>query len=124
MAIARYILASVSGPIPLDTEIEDLRRQLSALPAIVTGIVELRTAVDEVRKILTGRRKDHYTVEEVAELTGRTPYTVRRWHSEGRVEAIRVSGTGPKGRLLISREEVQKLIGAGLGGNVPPGAAD
>src|SRR3954453_7163783 len=88
------------GPVPLDTEIEDLRRQLSALPAIVTGLVELRSDVAEVRRILTGRQKDHYTVEEVGKLTGRKPYTVRTWVKEKRIKAIRVSGTGPKGRLL------------------------
>src|SRR4051812_33310979 len=120
----QHDLSPVPGPVPLDTEIEHLRRQLSALPAIVTGIVELRTVVNEVREILTGRRKAHFTVEEVAELTGRKPYTVRTWIKEKRVKAVRVSGTGPKGRLLVSREEVQRLIGAGLGANVPPGAAD
>src|SRR4051812_39784318 len=107
----QHDLSPVPGPVPLDAEIAHMRRQLSALPAIVTGLGELRTALDEVRRILIGRQKSHYTVEEVAELTGRKPYTVRTWISEGRVKAIRVEGTGPKGRLLIAHEEVQKLIG-------------
>jgi excisionase family DNA binding protein len=75
-----------------------------------------------IRATLEARRKPHYTVDEVAELTGRTPYTVRRWISEERIQATRIEGTGPKGRLLIAREEVDALIAAGLGAQVPDAA--
>jgi excisionase family DNA binding protein len=82
----------------------------------------LRQIVDELREIhemLAGARKAFYTVDEVAELTGRTPYTVRRWVSEGRICATRVQGTGPRGRLLIAHDQLQQLIGSGRGGTVP-----
>ncbi len=84
----------------------------------------LKAELELIRATLQARRKDHYTVEEVAELTGRTPYTVRRWITEKRIKAIRISGTGPKGRLLVPREELDTLIAAGLGARVPDGAAD
>jgi len=79
----------------------------------------LDAKIERIRETLEARRKDHYTVDEVAELTGRTPYTVRRWISEERIKAIRIAGTGPKGRLLIAREEVDALIASGLGAQIP-----
>jgi excisionase family DNA binding protein len=82
-------------------------------------LAEILAGVRDIRETIAGLRKDWYTVGEVSELTGRTAYTVRRWIATGRLRASRVSGTGPKGRLLIGREELQGLIAAGLGGDVP-----
>jgi excisionase family DNA binding protein len=81
-------------------------------------------AVDDIRDQLAKKRKETYTVEEVAELVGRSPYTVRRWIAEGTIVAERVAGTGPKGRLLIRRDQIDRLIGAALGGNVPATATN
>jgi excisionase family DNA binding protein len=75
----------------------------------------------EVRDRLAGHYKPVYTVEEIAGLTGRSAYTIRRWIKERRIEAIRVSGTGPRGRLLVARDQLQRLVSTGLGGQVPPG---
>ena len=86
---------------------------------ILPLIQEIREGVDDIRRRLDGARKSHYTVEEVAELTGRAPYTVRAWIAGGRIDAIRVPGTGPKGRLLITQSELDKLVGSGMGARVP-----
>jgi excisionase family DNA binding protein len=93
----------------------------------LTNVIEellrpMRTDLESIRSTLNARRKSHYTVEEVAELTGRSAYTVRRWITEKRLKAIRIAGTGPKGRLLISRDQIDVLIGSALGGNVPDAA--
>jgi excisionase family DNA binding protein len=74
----------------------------------------------EIRELLAGARKPVLTVEEVAALTGRTPYTVRRWIALGRIRATRVNGSGPKGRLLMAREQLDSLLGEGKGGHLAP----
>jgi excisionase family DNA binding protein len=91
------------------------------LSPILTHILQ---GVRDILALLAGTRKEYYTVEEVAELTGRTPYTVRRWINEKRIAATRVDGTGPRGRLLIARGQLDCLIGTGAGGNIPSVAAE
>jgi excisionase family DNA binding protein len=85
---------------------------------------EMKAQLDDVRDTLRSRSKPHYTVDEVAKLTGRAPFTVRRWIAEKRLNAIRISGTGPRGRLLIARAELDNLIAVGLGECVPPSTVD
>jgi hypothetical protein len=75
--------------------------------------------LNEILDRLAGKVKSHYPIGEVAQLTARSPYTVRRWVAEGLVSATRVAGAGPRGRLLIPRAELQRLIGSGLGGAIP-----
>jgi excisionase family DNA binding protein len=90
-----------------------------AATAILDALGELRAAQQAILDRLDSRIKANYTVEEVAALTGRSPYTVRRWLKEEKIAAIRVCGTGPRGRLLIPREEFQKLILSGKGTHIP-----
>ena len=61
------------------------------------------SAVDDIRRQLGGKMKSHLIVEEVAEVTGKSPYTIREYIRQGRIRAIRVAGTGPRGRLLVPR---------------------
>lgn len=75
---------------------------------------QLKLAIDDIRERMAGQKKSHYTIDEVARLTGRCPYTVRRWVSEGRIQATRIQGTGPRGRLLVSQEQLDRLITQGL----------
>ncbi|WP_435010190.1 helix-turn-helix domain-containing protein [Tundrisphaera lichenicola] len=75
--------------------------------------------IKDIRRVLDGRQKDYYTVEEVADLAGRKPYTVRAWIKGKKIEATRIEGTGPKGRLLIHRSQLRMLIGSGHGGQIP-----
>jgi excisionase family DNA binding protein len=89
----------------------DFAEQAKLLPAILEAVVE-------VRELIAGRRKDLLTIEEVAEATGRSAYTVRQWVKQKRVNAIRVSGTGPRGRLLVPRDELRKLIDSGRGSQI------
>ena len=88
---------------------DDLRGLLEAL------CVEMRA----IRSALDGSRTPLLTVEEVARLVGRHPYTIRSWIKAGRLRATRVAGTGPKGRLLIRCEELDRLVEAGLAGRTP-----
>jgi excisionase family DNA binding protein len=104
-------------PLPVGGSAEELLRSLDH------HLGQIYAALNGIRARLEGTTKSHFTVEEVAKLTGRSAYTVRRWVSEHRLNATRVSGTGPKGRLLIPRDQLEKLIGSGLGGDIPAAGA-
>lgn len=78
-------------------------------------IVAIAKRLDEVHAKVSGQAKSHMTVDEVAQITARSAYTVRRWIKERLIRADRVKGSGPKGRLLIPREELQRIIECGRG---------
>jgi len=98
-------------------------RQTGTPDALVPVLAQILDGLRDIREILGGLRKEMYTVDEVAELTGRTPYTVRRWITEGRISATRIGGTGPRGRLLVARDQLQRLVASGLGGELPAAGA-
>jgi excisionase family DNA binding protein len=58
-------------------------------------------------------QKDFYTVAEVAQYVGRSAFTVRRWITEGKIDGIRLAGTGPRGRLLVPHGELLRLFEKG-----------
>ena len=88
------------------------------LAQIQANISKLFSRLDEIHGLVTGRTKEHHTVAEAAEMFGRSAYTIRRWITEGRLKASRVIDTGQRGRLVIHRDELQRLIGAGRGENL------
>ena len=90
--------------------------RLNELIAVMRG---LDTKLDAIHGQINGQLKPLYSVGEIADMVDRSAYTVRRWISEGLIDAIRVSGTGPKGRLLIPRGELKKLVELGLGETIP-----
>lgn len=83
--------------------------------ALLTQILDL---IQEIHQFVTSRAKSHYTVEEIAHQVGRSEYTVRKWIKDGDISAIRVDGTGPRGRLLIPREEILRLVSQARGSRV------
>ena len=85
------------------------------LDEIVARLGDLQESMKEINGKLAGTTKDLLTVEEFGTETGRAPYTVRTWIKAGLITAERVVGTGPRGRLLIPRRELTKLIESGRG---------
>ena len=103
----RHHLAEPAGSaLPADPASDSIPLQLALLPVILASLTE-------VRQILTGKMKSHLTVEEAAEELGRSAYTIKTWIREGRLPAVRLSGTGPRGRLLIARDDISQLVNSG-----------
>jgi excisionase family DNA binding protein len=90
----------------------------SELSEIRNLIVDLQKEIQSLGERLGQSTKPILTVEEVAALTGRCEYTIRRWIKEGRLPAERVMG-GPNGRLLIRRESLDGLIVMARGESLP-----
>jgi excisionase family DNA binding protein len=104
----------------MDQLIDKVDSIASTLGELVTKkFPALEGRLDGLRDLLGKRRKDHYVVEEIAELTGRSAYTIRRWIAEKRLRAIRLHDGGPRGKLLIPRTELERLIASGGGGAIP-----
>jgi excisionase family DNA binding protein len=82
---------------------------------LTTFLSRMCATLDDIRAHLAGGKKGFHTVGEIAQLTGRSAYTVRRWIAEGRLTATRVRGTGPRGRLLIAHDQLERLIDPGVG---------
>jgi hypothetical protein len=81
---------------------------------IISRLDELRKDIAEIRERVNGTR-EFYTVEQFANCTGRAPFTVRRWIKNKLINAERVVGTGPKGRLLIPGSELGRILRSGRG---------
>lgn len=103
------------------------RSPISSDQAAVPGTGELSrkidaltAKVDSLIATVEGHRKAFLTVPEFAKIVGRSPYTVREWIKAGMVSATRIQGTGPKGRLLIRREELDRILAQGVGASVTP----
>jgi hypothetical protein len=88
------------------------------LGAVLERLERIESVLEELRRQRT--IKDHYSTSEVAELVGRSEYTVREWSRLGRVRAEkRVCGRGAAGEWMISHEELTRLLSEGL---LPPGS--
>jgi len=107
---------------PVSVQQLDARVLLSWLERICGKLDAFESKLEALHSLLSARRKDFYTVEETAGVFGRSTFTIRRWVSEGKLQATRVSGTGPRGRLLVARTELERLIAAGRGADVPEAA--
>ena len=101
-----------------------LPRSHDRLEEVFRIALAIREEVAELRALVADRRKPQLTIHEFAALVGRSDYTCRRWVADGRVHAIRVQGTGPRGRLLIPRTELDRLLSEGKGEEIPPVALD
>ena len=92
---------------------------------LVMGMISvLNLKVEELQTLFVSKRKDNFTVKEFADAVGRSDYTVRRWNTEKKIKAERIKGTGSRGKLLIPRKELERIIETGLGESVPDGLLD
>lgn len=96
----------------------DMVRGESDSSQLIYSVRRILDIVSRLEDRLVLGQKSHLSVDECAELVGRSSYTVRRWITTGLIRAERVSGTGPRGRLLIPREELDRVIKQGRGESI------
>ena len=98
-------------PTDLVTILTDLREELSAVHAKLDAVqAELRS-----RPETPVESKRWYSVDEVAELLGKRPYTVREWARHGQINAAkRAERRGGAALWTISAEEVARYRNEGL----------
>jgi excisionase family DNA binding protein len=74
------------------------------LELLLLRLERIETALAQLLKQQTAKEK--YTTDEVAEILGRSGYTVREWCRKGQAKAEKA----PNGRgWLISHEELERL---------------
>ena len=104
------------------------RDKLERLEAAVDGIAAkliqaqeqqagMTATLTELRDLLVGQRtiKDWYSPEEVAEILGKRPYTIREWCRYQRINARkRPTGRGDAKEWEISHDELDRIKSHGL----------
>jgi hypothetical protein len=82
---------------------EEILKRLERLEELLVELVEKNTV------------KDWYTVEELARMAGREPFTVREWARNGRIRAEKkLSGRGAHASWTVSHSEWQRFQREGL----------
>src|SRR5689334_3657309 len=79
----------------LKTQIAEMRAEMRAMPAQIQSmlVVEMRAMLAQIHSMPASPKaaRESYTVEEIAEMLNKTPYTVREWCREGRINATKRS---------------------------------
>jgi hypothetical protein len=87
-----------------DPGLSPLLERLERIEAMLVVLVERQQ-----------RDKEWYTTKEVADILGRSEYTVREWCRLRRVKAMKkASGRGMYQDWIISQEELQRIQKEGL----------
>jgi hypothetical protein len=86
-------------------------------PDNIALVLERLDRIEEALNLLAQQRaaKEWYTVEEVARLLGKAPFTVREWCRLGRARGQkRGSGRGKHPAWVVAHAELQRLQRDGL----------
>jgi hypothetical protein len=94
-----------------------LQRMEKRLAVVESRQTNLESLLADIRDLMVDQRtiKGWYSPEEVAEILGKQPYTVREWCRWGRVNARkRPTGRGDAKEWEISHEELERIKSHGL----------
>jgi len=93
------------------------RNQQADISGFETRLSDMETLLTQIHQMLSNQQveKDWYTVREVAEILGRSEFTVREWCRLNRVYADkRACGRGHSQEWIISSEELRRVQNEGL----------
>jgi transposase len=80
-------------------------------------VLERLAKIETALQLLVRQRtvRDYYSTEDVAQILGKSSFTVREWCRLGRIHAEkRASGRGTSLEWMISHEELERIQGEGL----------
>ena len=71
-------------------QIEEHAGDHPELKNVASVLREVCSTLRDLQEQVAGRVKEFYTVDEVATMVGRAPYTIRSWIGGGKIRADRV----------------------------------
>ncbi len=90
---------------------------VDVLPSFDARLCAIEALLAQIMGLLSGPKaaRQWYTVEEVAALVDKRPYTVREWCRHGRINAMkRTEKRGGAELWSISADEVERYMNEGL----------
>jgi hypothetical protein len=90
---------------------------LDVLPGLEARLSGIESKLAQIHGMLASPKevRERYTVEEIAAMLNKTPYTVREWCREGRINATKRSERRGGAELWnISAEEIARYKNEGL----------
>lgn len=93
---------------------QDFQIAMSTAGALLRTLVRIEEKVDRLQKDLRALKdgsddSEYVTVAEAARILRRSPFTIRRWLREGKLDGSKTID-GSKGQYLIRRKEVDSLL--------------
>ncbi|HUY90313.1 MAG TPA: helix-turn-helix domain-containing protein [Pirellulales bacterium] len=93
--------------------LEDRPPELTVIGELLGRLARIEATLEQLLQQKTA--KDWYTTDEVAEILGKAPFTVREWCRNRRVKAAkRDCGRGNAREWVISHEELTRIRNEGL----------
>lgn len=80
-------------------------------------VLERLRRIEDMLQALANQKpqKERYSIEEVASVLGKAPYTVREWARNGRINADkRTCGRGRNKDWVVSATELARIMNDGL----------
>jgi len=99
-----------------------LENELAEVKAMLEQLLK---GQQELLRSARGINQDSYSIEELASMLGKAPFTVREWCRLGRINATkRKGGRGNAAEWNVARHEIERYLSEGLLPRAAAGKSD